>query len=82
MFNRFQQYLLWFFALRKWETNDIKLNKQIQISESLDKSDTVPSTDDLQLTTRKALGVTWDTKTDKLFSISRNCYECSKSSTH
>ena len=42
MFNRFQQYLLWFFALRKWETNDIKLNKQIQISESLDKNDTVP----------------------------------------
>ena len=53
------------FDLRKWETNDIKLKKQIQINESLDSSDTVPSTDDLQLTTRKVLGVNWDTKTDK-----------------
>ena len=41
------------FGLRKWETKDIKLKKQIQISESLDSSDTVPSVDDLQLTTRK-----------------------------
>ena len=29
------------------ETNDIKLKKQIQISEPLDSSNTVPSTDDL-----------------------------------
>ena len=41
------------FGLCKWETKDIKLKKQIQISESLDSSDTVPSIDDLQLTTRK-----------------------------
>ena len=54
------------FDLRKWETNDIKLKKQIEISESLDSSDTVPSTDDLHLTTRKVLGVNWDRKTDKL----------------
>ena len=53
------------FDLRKWETNDIKLKKQLQISESLDSNDTVPSTADLQLTTRKALGVNWDTKTNK-----------------
>ena len=53
------------FDLRKWETNDIKLKKQIQINESLDSSDTVPSTVDLQLTTRKALGVNWDTKMGK-----------------
>ena len=45
------------FDLRKWETNDINLKKQIQISKSLDSSDTVPSTDDLKLTTRKVLGV-------------------------
>ena len=53
------------FDLCKWETNDIKLKKQIQTIESLDSSDNVPSTDDLQLTTRKVLGVNWDTKTDK-----------------
>ena len=53
------------FDLRKWETNNIKLKKQIQISESSGSSDTVPSTDDLQLTTRKVLDVNWDTKTDK-----------------
>ena len=53
------------FSLRKWETNDIKSKKQIQISESLDSSHTVPSTDDLQLTTRKVLGINWDTKTGK-----------------
>ena len=53
------------FDLRKWETNDIKLKKLIQISESLDSSDTVPSPDDLQLTTHQVLGVNWDTKTDK-----------------
>ena len=41
--NKYVQSLLAiFFALRKWETNDIKLNKQIQISESLYSSDTVP----------------------------------------
>ena len=40
------------FDLRKWETNYIKLKKQMQISESVDRSDTVPSTDYLQLTTR------------------------------
>ena len=39
------------------------LKKQIQIS--VDSSDIVPSTDDLQLTTRKVLSVNWDTKTDK-----------------
>ena len=53
------------FDLREWERNDIKSKKQIQISESLNISDTVPSTDDLQLTTCKVLGVNWDTKTDK-----------------
>ena len=40
------------FDLRKWEKNYIKLKKQMQISESLDSSDTVPSTNYLQLTTR------------------------------
>ena len=54
------------FDLCKWETNDIKVKKQIEISESLDNSDTVPSTDYLHLTTHKVLGVNWDTKTDKL----------------
>ena len=53
------------FDLCKWEANDIKLKKHIQISESLDNSDTVPLTDDLQLTTHKIFGVNWDTKTDK-----------------
>ena len=53
------------FNLRKWETNVIKSKKQIQISESFDSSDTVLSTDDLQLTTRKVLGINWDTKTNK-----------------
>ena len=53
------------FDLCNWKTNDIKLKKQIQITKSLDSSDTASSTDDLQLTTRKVLGVNWDTKTDK-----------------
>ena len=43
------------FNLRKCDTNDIKLKKQIQINESVDSSDTKPLTDDLQLTTRKVL---------------------------
>ena len=41
------------FDLRKWKTNDMKSKKQIQISESLDSSDTISLTDDLQLTIRK-----------------------------
>ena len=40
------------FDLRKWETNDINLKKQIQINKTLDSSDPVLVTDDLQLTTR------------------------------
>ena len=35
------------------------------MSESFDSSDTVASTDDLQLTTCKVLGINWDTKADK-----------------
>ena len=63
----------------------LKFKIQIQIRECLESSDTVASTDDLQLTarttrtTRKVLGY----KNGQVcFRFSRHCYKCSKSSTH
>ena len=44
---------------------NVKLKKQIRLKESLDRSDTISETNDLQLRTRKVIGVNWDTKTDK-----------------
>ena len=63
------------FDLCKWETND-ELKKQIQINESLDSSGVAPSTDDLQLTTGKVLGVNWDTKAGMLiFDLQEKCWK-------
>ena len=63
------------FDLCKWETNE-ELKKQIQINESLDSSGVVPSTDDLQLTTGKVLGVNWDTKAGIfIFDFQEKCWK-------